>query len=244
MITHEFPTAGPIQIVMKHNAGRVRLTASDTDTTTVQVDGAGEAEYRVDFADGVLTLEAPLSSLTIDLGRGIRLRDQTVDVIVGAPTGSTLDVRAGAAKVDVVGAFGETRIKDGAGDVTIEQTVAPTNVATGAGAIHLGRVEADVKVKIGAGQTSVEELAGSLTAQSGTGGLWVERAESGKIDFHGPTGDVVVGIPVGTPTWTSLRSLTGRVRSSLPPVGEPEEGADHLEIRVETVSGDITLQPA
>ena len=34
------------------------------------------------------------------------------------------------------------------------------------------------------------------------------------------------------------------VGSSLLPVGEPPEGADHLELHIQTVTGTITLRPA
>ena len=38
--------------------------------------------------------------------------------------------------------------------------------------------------------------------------------------------------------------MTGTVRSGLEGVGEPEQGADYIEVRATTVSGDVHLLPA
>ena len=38
--------------------------------------------------------------------------------------------------------------------------------------------------------------------------------------------------------------MSGTVRSGLEGVGEPEPGADYVEVRATTVSGDVHLIPA
>ena len=41
--------------------------------------------------------------------------------------------------------------------------------------------------------------------------------------------------------WTDINTLSGHIRSDLEGAGKPEPGADHIEVRAKTVSGDITL---
>ena len=45
----------------------------------------------------------------------------------------------------------------------------------------------------------------------------------------------------GIPVWTDISTLSGSIRSNLRGAGEPAEGADHVEVRAKTVSGDIVL---
>jgi hypothetical protein len=42
--------------------------------------------------------------------------------------------------------------------------------------------------------------------------------------------------------WTDLTTVSGAIRSDLEGVGQPEDGAEHLELRAKTVSGDIVLK--
>jgi len=53
-----------------------------------------------------------------------------------------------------------------------------------------------------------------------------------------------VGVPAGLPVWTDISTVSGEIRSSLTGAGEPEPGAEHLELRAKTVSGDVVLTQA
>ena len=72
--------------------------------------------------------------------------------------------------------------------------------------------------------------------------LDVEQAHKGRYVLKAASGDVRIGVAEGTPVWTDITTISGRVRSDLTPVGPPQEGQDHLEIRATSASGDITLQ--
>jgi hypothetical protein len=76
---------------------------------------------------------------------------------------------------------------------------------------------------------------------TGSGDLVVGTARRGKFSMKGASGDVRIGIPAGTPVWTDLSTVTGAIHSNLEGVGQPAEGADHVELRVKNVSGDIVL---
>ena len=42
--------------------------------------------------------------------------------------------------------------------------------------------------------------------------------------------------------WTDISTVSGAIHSNLEGVGQPAEGADHVELRAKTVSGDIILR--
>jgi DUF4097 and DUF4098 domain-containing protein YvlB len=63
----------------------------------------------------------------------------------------------------------------------------------------------------------------------------------GRVTVKGASGDVAIGVATGIPVWTDVATVTGTIRSDLQGAGQPQEGQDHVEIRVKTVSGDIVL---
>ena len=75
---------------------------------------------------------------------------------------------------------------------------------------------------------------------TGSGDL-SSTAHRGQAHRQGRLGDVQIGVPAGLPVWTDITTVSGDIRSGLEGVGQPEEGADHIELRAKTVSGDIVL---
>ena len=96
-------------------------------------------------------------------------------------------------------------------------------------------------VKTGSGDLEVGESTLDVSLTTGSGDLVVDRAHRGRVSVKGASGDVRVGIPAGVPVWTDITTVTGAIRSGLTGAGEPEQGADHVEVRARTVSGDIVL---
>jgi len=52
----------------------------------------------------------------------------------------------------------------------------------------------------------------------------------------------MIGIPAGVPVWTDVTTVSGSIHSDLRGAGQPEPGADYVELRAKTVSGDIDLR--
>jgi hypothetical protein len=274
MIMEQYDTVEPIGIVIRNTAGYIDVVASASDTTSVRVEGVDADAFTVDFTDGVLTVVAPemsanrrvfLGGLVVIQGRwNMGAFDQTRDtmVTIAAPTGSTLDVKTGSGPVRVAGPFGESSIRGGSGDIAIEQVaapltlkvgsgdiavervLAPCTIGTGSGGVRVGTLGAPVRTKVGSGNVTIDELSDELRATAGSGNLTIARARRGGVRYESASGNVTIGVEPGTPTWTELTSLTGHVRSDLPPVGEPEPGTDHLELRVRVGSGNIVLRQA
>ena len=76
---------------------------------------------------------------------------------------------------------------------------------------------------------------------TGSGDMRIRSASRGKLTAKGASGDVVIGVPAGVPVWTDLTTVTGDIHSDLRGAGQPEPGADYIELRAKTVSGDIQL---
>jgi len=230
-----FNTTDPIRLVIRQTAGPVVVTAGDAGSSTVEIAGPGEDEYRVDFSGGVLTVEAP-KPFTV-----FRFRETSVTVTV--PTGTAIDLASGAGKVALTGAFGAGTIKTGAGDIQVDQVAASMKIQSGAGTIRLDKVTAETRVSLGAGNITAEDVSADLDVTAGPGTIKVTRISRGNLTAKGTAGDMTVGVAAGVPTWTDLHTI-GRIASTLPPVGAPGDGQDHVELRLSTAVGSITLQPA
>jgi DUF4097 and DUF4098 domain-containing protein YvlB len=267
-----FDTPTPIELYVENGRGHVDVTATDTSEATVRVTGERADEFVVDLdghqlsviapkrAGGIfgsdsraevhvvvpagstlvakvgssnLTAHGPLSHASVRSGSG----DVSVELLEGEA-----DLQTGSGDLRLAELRGETRVKTGSGDVVVELSVAPLVVATGSGDVRVHRAEGPLAVKTGSGDAVVGETAHDLSWSTGSGDLRVDVARRGRVTVKGASGDVSLGVPQGTPVWTDITTVSGRISSELAPTGEPAEGQDFLEVRARTASGDITLQ--
>lgn len=271
-MNHSFHTPRPVELYVELGRGRISVTATGTDESTVTVTGERAEEVVVEHLDDRLTVVAPRQTGFLG-GSTPRL-----DVTITVPTSSTLTVKAGSAYTQATGSFagvwatcgsgdlvvdvvdgvadlqsgsgdvkvaeirGEGRIKSGSGDVDVRRTGAALTVATGSGDVRIGSTVGALAIKTGSGDVTVGESADDVSFSTGSGDLQVDLARRGRFLVKGASGDVHIGIPAGTPVWTDISTVTGRVRSDLQGVGEPAEGQDHVEIRTKSASGSVTLQ--
>jgi len=164
---------------------------------------------------------------------------------VGVETvGAALDVSTGSGDVRITTLAGDGQVKCGSGDVVVDVVAGALTVSTGSGDVDLGQVEGPTNVKTGSGDLLVRATADDVRFSTGSGDLRVDGVRRGRVQARTASGDVAVAVPDGTPVWTDIRTVSGRVTSMLEPVGEPREGQDHVELRVNTVSGDVALQHA
>ncbi|GAA3670542.1 hypothetical protein GCM10022237_32910 [Nocardioides ginsengisoli] len=268
-----FETPHAVKLHVENGRGRIVVRATDRATTEVTLGGARASDVRVEhngarvdviapkprgglFGNGDdldIEIDVPLASdlvarsASADVTASGRLRsarvksssgtvsvDQVTDVVVDTGSGDI-----GVAEVD-----GDVRVRTGSGAVDLGRVAGTASVSTGSGDVCLGQALGTVVVKTGSGDLEVGESTADVTSKTGSGDVVVRTARRGRIQVKGASTQVRVGVPVGTPVWTDLTTVSGRVRSTLPPVGQPEPGADHLELRATTVSGDIALMPA
>jgi DUF4097 and DUF4098 domain-containing protein YvlB len=270
-MNRQFETHQPIDLVIEIGKGRVRISATETTETVVDVEGTDADEVTVTFEGNTLRVIGPKH------GGGFFGKENALDVRVTLPTDSNLAVKTGSADIEVEGQVGASRIKTGSGDVTCDTFSGPAsidtgsgdveiaeghgeinvksgsgdvsvgtcvkelNISTGSGDVEVGTTNSRTVVKTGSGDLNVATANADVSLSTGSGDLSIGTARRGKVSAKGASSDVHIGIPAGTPVWADLNTVTGSVRSSLDSVGAPRDGQDHIELQARTVSGDIVL---
>lgn len=271
---HAFETPTPIRLYVENPAGRVVITAADREQTDVRLRGPHAAEVAVTRDGDRISVVAPKSragffgghqGLDIEVhvptdsdaevkcgsadiaatGRlgATRVKSGSGDVSFERLGGAAV-IDTGSGDVSLVDVSGDLRIRSGSGDVAVERVTAAASISSGSGDIRITRAHGSLIVKTGSGDLEVVEADSDIASTTGSGDVVVRSARRGRISANGASGNVTVGVPSGTPVWTDLSTITGRVITTLPSAGEPEPGADHVELRATTVSGDIALVPA
>ena len=270
MTEHHFETPHPVNLYVELGSGRLRVDATETTRSTVTVSGPDADRVAVDLRDDDLSVVAPRqhgrfgasdrldvhvtvpqrSTLATRCGSadltargdlaGVALRSGSATVTIERLTGPGR-IETGSGDVSVADLRGELRVKSGSGAVELGSTAAEVAVSTGSGDVTVGRCAVAAQVKTGSGGFTVSEAHADLTLSTGSGALVVDTAHRGRITVKSTSGGVRLGIPEGVPVWTDLSTVTGRISSTLPAVGEPAPDQDHVELRATTVSGDIAL---
>ncbi|WP_193612429.1 DUF4097 family beta strand repeat-containing protein [Nocardioides lijunqiniae] len=271
MTVHHFETRHPVRLYVELGKGSVRVSATDTTESHVEISGRDAADVLVEQSGDQLTVVAPRQR------GGFLSGDSALHVVVTVPTDSDVAVKSGSADVDCRGAFGAGQVKSGSGDVTLEAFGRPATVETGSGDIRIERADSELRIKSGSGDVHVEHTASAVAVSTGSGDvqvgtnngpatvktgsgdlkvveathdvslstgsgdLHISTASRGRFTVKGASGDVRIGIPAGVPVWTDISTITGRIHSTLQGAGQPEEGVDHVEVRTKTVSGDVVL---
>lgn len=202
-------------------AVRVRVPAGSTLVTRV---GSADVTGRGTFA-------------TVDLTTGSG--DVSVDTVTGHAA-----VKTGSGSIAVRTIGGNARVKAGSGDITLGHVAGSAQLSTGSGSIEVRSAEGALSLKSGSGDVTVGHVAHEATLTAASGDLSVGHAGHGRLELNNVSGDIQVAVPPGTPVWSDVTSLTGRVRCDLPPTGAPAEGQPYVELRAKTVSGSIHLLPA
>ncbi|MEQ6902822.1 DUF4097 family beta strand repeat-containing protein [Nocardioides sp. YIM 152588] len=269
-----FDTPGPIEVVVDAREGAVTIHAAETDVTTVHIDGRRAGEVEVERTGSGLRVAAPRSlagflagdqrleiDLRVPLGSSLVVRTGSATVTASGPlaaasvksgsgdvgveqvTGpAVVATGSGGVRLGVVG--GELKVRSGSGRIDVGETGGTASVSTGSGDVRLGRTTRQVAVKTGSGDVEIGEAEGDVVTTTGSGDTLIRTARRGHVTSKCASGDIRIGVPDGTPVWTDITTVSGRVASGLRGVGEPEPGAEHVEVRAVTVSGDVVLAPA
>jgi len=272
MTEHTFPTPQPIRLYTELTAGKVVVTAGDTTETRVTVEGRDPERVQVEQHGEQISVIAPRQwglalfnsysvTVTLPVGSSLAIKTGSADIVsngtvrdVLAKSGSgevqieratgAVDVTVGSGDIAIDEVGGALKVKTGSGDIVVGSTGGAAMLATGSGDVRLGETVGPVNVKTGSGDVRVRDALADVSMTTGSGDFEVVMAHRGRISGKGASGDINVGIPEGVPVWTDLTTVTGKIRSKLPPTGAPAEGQDHVELRMQTVTGDITLLPA
>ena len=250
---YDFDTPEPVQLSAENGSGRVHVTATETTGTRVVVTGRHAEEAEVTQEGRTIRITPPrrrtgfLGSddgldidVTLPVGSDVAIRTGSADVGTTGPVGST-QVKTGSGDVDLDQVLEDAQVKCGSGDVRIGEAQAALAVSTGSGDVEIGRNRGPAVVKSGSGDVRFREASTEVSVMTGSGDLVIDHAREGRFHAKGASGSIHVGIPAGTPVWTDITTLSGRIHSDVEGAGEPAEGAAHVELRASTVSGDVVL---
>ena len=217
-----FDTPNPISVDVELGVGDVRIEASDRTETVVEVRASNPAKKAdvtaaeqtlVEYASDHLLVKAPRGWRQWMPHRGA----ESIDVVIGLPSGSSVRVEAGVAALHGRGRIGECRckigvgdvqldesgpvdIKTGAGDISLERVVGRAQIVTGSGRVRIAGVDGTAVVKNSNGETWIGEVTGDGRVSAANGSISIDRAHAGIVaktalgDVH--FGDVARGLAV------------------------------------------------
>jgi len=116
-----------------------------------------------------------------------------------------------------------------------------STVETASGDVGIGRVAGDLNVRAASGDVRVDDVGGDLIANAASGDVSIGRLHRGTATVQTASGDVELGVTEGVAIWLDLHSLSGEVTTEQQTDSGPADTDDRLELRVNTVSGDITV---
>lgn len=259
-----FNTAEPISATVDIVVGDVRISASERDTTAVDVrpaDPSNEEDValaertRVECANGQLVVKTPkLRSFLPRSGGG------SIDVTIELPAGSNVRASGGVTDFHCDGRLGDCRIKTGIGQIGVDHAAGHLEVTSGSGDVRVreldggavvkssngdtwvGTAGGDLRVSAANGDIAVDVARAGVVAKSANGDVRLGAAARGSVVLETRLGDVEVGIPEGTPAWLDVRSVAGRVRNELETADSPGPSADVVEVRARTTAGSIVIR--
>lgn len=271
MTEHHFETHTPVRLFTEIGKGSVTVNATDTTETTVSIAGRDADQVVVAQDGDRITVVAPQLrgsffghdnrldvEVTLPTDSPVEIRTASADITVTGTvgggrvktgsgdvridtTGAPMVVDTGSGDVRVEHAHAELRVKSGSGTVILHDLAATSAVSTGSGDVKVGISRGPVVVKTGSGDLELREAEADVSLSTGSGDLVIGTARRGRLTAKGASGDIQVGIPAGIPVWTDISTVSGAIRSTLTGAGEPAPGAEHLEVRAKTVSGDVVL---
>lgn len=271
MVAHRFDTPAPVHLHVEIDKGSVRVVATGTAETVVEIAGRDADQVRVQQDGDRISVIGPNGH------GGLFGGGHGLDVVITLPTGSLVAARTGSADVSVSGSVGDAQLRSGSGDLELQAATGvlvletgsgdirvetagddvkatsgsgdvrvgaaggAMRVSTGSGDVELGITQGPVEVKTGSGDIRVGDASGDAMLRTASGDFVVERMRRGRVTVEGASGDAHFGVPSGIPVWTDVSTVTGEIRSNLKGAGQPQGGADHIEIRARLVNGDIVL---
>lgn len=272
-VHREYDTPSQITLHVEIGAGSVSVVATDTARTVVDVDGRRAEEVRIEHTADTVYVVAPRRrsgplgrsdalAVRVVLPAGSRLDSRTgsADVQVeGALSGCELRSGSGDLRLATVdgpvearvgsgdlslGRVGTLSVKSGSGAVSVREVTGPAAVTSGSGDVSVGRTLEELAVKTGSGDLHVDDATGGVALSTGSGALEVGRIADGEIVLRSASGGARIGVPEGTPVWTDVTTVSGRLETRIVSAGQPAEGQPHVRVRGTSVSGDIVISPA
>ncbi|WP_433242874.1 DUF4097 family beta strand repeat-containing protein [Streptosporangium sp. CA-135522] len=224
-----FPTSGPAALQVKFPAGVLDITATPREDVVVEVRPADPSrpsdvqcaeQTSVEYIDGTVFVKTPERLPAPG-------RTPALEIVVGLPEGSRIDITTAAADTRATGQLGEVSARTASGAVRVDRCTR-LDAKTASGDVTCDVTEGGVHVKTASGDTSLREVYGEATVVTA----------SGKVDL-GATGGA-----------TTVKSASGNVRIRAAGESVRVKGASATVtiesvvrggVSVNTASGDIQI---
>jgi DUF4097 and DUF4098 domain-containing protein YvlB len=137
---------------------------------------------------------------------------------------------------------GAAQANAASGDIQIERLDGGGTINTASGDVLIDRVGGDLQANSASGDIVVRDAGGSLSVRTASGDQRIGSVGAGEVSLKSASGDIEVAIRRGTKVWLDVQSRSGDTTSDLD-VGDdpPPEGAPVLELRANTMSGDVRI---
>ncbi|GAA4924516.1 DUF4097 and DUF4098 domain-containing protein YvlB [Stackebrandtia albiflava] len=260
----EFPCDGPISANVLFSAGRCEIIAEQRDSALVEITPhrndkrsreTAEAT-KVEFRDGRLTVQAPegMAGMVFSFGRS-----GAIDIVVRIPVQSSVNVKTASASVHMRGELDAAQATTASGGITVADTVREATANTASGDIHIARctetakgntVSGDLQIDYAGGDVNLKSVSGDVrlgTAGGSVGGgsvsgdITINSIRGGVCQLKSVSGSITVGVAPGTGVWMDLNTVSGTTSSDLAVGDMPSDTKANLEMRLNTVSGNIDL---
>ncbi|MCK0110830.1 DUF4097 domain-containing protein [Ornithinimicrobium sp. F0845] len=254
--------SGSVEVLAGETNGRtlVTVTGKGSDETTIEQRGntiaviGPRSRHGFSFAFGSNQLTVRIST---PRGSALSTKLGSADLVASGTLGACslrsgsgdnqledigdLELTSGSGDLQVGAVTGNASTRNGSGDVRIGAVSGDVEAITGSGDIVVGRLGGRANAKSGSGNVRLEQCDHGARVTTASGDISVDRLSGGSLEARTASGDLAVGVSAGLPAWTDIHTLSGDVTSTLMSLGQPAEGAPFVELRLRSVSGDITV---
>lgn len=262
----DFPATEPIDLLVEVTAGRVRITAEQTQTVTVDVRSTRSGQphrppgdeladqVQVDFADGRLEIVEPPHrrnwmrfnsgldvSVTLPAGSRCWITTASADVTLSGELGS-LAAKTISGQIAADAISGSAEVSTTSGRITINEAASQVSAKSASGAVGLGHVGSDVDVSTVSGKVEIGGAPADATVRTASGRVRIGNLSRGRAEIVTVSGEVKVHVARGTGVYLDMTSVSGRVTSEL----EPSETCDQVDLHLKcrSISGAIKAAKA
>ena len=142
----------------------------------------------------------------------------------------------------VLAHVGDLAVTSASGDVRVEELQGSGRVNTVSGDTEIRGVRSMLAVNSVSGDVELGRVDEDVSVQSVSGDQRLRSIRAGEIQLKSVSGDVAVGVLMGTRLFIDASSTSGDVRSELDVDAVPTDGdGTEASLRVKTVSGDIAV---
>ena len=227
---HTFHTPDPVSLRVELIAGKIEVTAAETDSTTVELIAISGGEAAQDVIDET-KIEQRGDEIVVLVprtkGGGLFRSRIEIEALITVPIDSSAKLQAGSADIKTNGQLGDVRAESGSGDVVIEHGAA-VETKTGSGDISVGTATRSLKSKGGSADVEVGTVNGDAEVLSGSGDIVIGGA-SGQLKIKSGSGDIAIQ-DAGDLVDVMAGSGDLRVRR-----------IDHGIVKAKTGSGDVSV---